>query len=92
MMCGIATRFVASESVDPPAAGVTQGDNMNAPQNRIPYGWRLSKSGSKLVKDRREQAILLTIKQLLAHGETLKGIRAELIKRGVLDGESPNEA
>ncbi len=65
---------------------------MNAPQNRIPYGWRLSKSGNKLVKDRREQAILLTIKQLLAHGETLKGIRAELIKRGVLDGESPNEA
>jgi DNA invertase Pin-like site-specific DNA recombinase len=50
---------------------------------RVPFGYSLGSDGVQLVPIAAEQAVLVTIRELRAAGETLRAIAAELDRRGV---------
>ena len=54
---------------------------------KVPFGFDLAADGVKLVPNAAEQEILSLIRQLHAAGETLRGIAAELNRRGVATKE-----
>jgi site-specific DNA recombinase len=49
----------------------------------VPFGYTLAADGAQLVPNDAEQAVLVTIRELRAAGETLRDIAAELNRRGV---------
>jgi DNA invertase Pin-like site-specific DNA recombinase len=49
----------------------------------VPFGYTLAADGIQLVPHAAEQAVLVTIRELRAAGETLRAIAAELNRRGV---------
>ena len=50
---------------------------------RVPFGYDLASDGVALIPNELEQQALTTIRKLRSSGETLRGIAAELERRGV---------
>jgi DNA invertase Pin-like site-specific DNA recombinase len=49
----------------------------------VPFGFTLAGDGIQLIPDDAEQAVLVTIRQLRAAGESMRAIAAELNRQGV---------